>query len=295
MGQLAAMGLNPVAEGVTKDGMFSVDIIVNYRGCAVAVEVLGPDHYTANTVRMNTANAGSPEQQQVPGLEPPQQQQQQQHVLLGPELLRFRLLAVRGLALAAVSSFEAAGAVSTAAGAQALRQLLKYKLQEAVQLHAQHTQRAAGPGEGTPAGEVAAAAEQVGQGRHRGAVSAQTQQQSKQRQQQQGGDPLLSRLILQPGFSEKQQRVRRSRAQHLQQQEQRRGNVGMLRGKQQAVQTLLTAAVVDQRTGRATAPPAAAGAGGNGRAGVDGVMTSSVESAEFDLEFDLPLNLEELT
>jgi hypothetical protein len=112
---------------------------------------------------------------------------------------------------------------------------------------------------------------------------------------QQGQDPLLSRLLLQPGFSEKQQRVRRSRAQHLQQQQQQRENGRRLHGKQQAVQTLLTAAVVDQRAGRATAPPAAAGAGGKGGGGVDGVMTSSVESAEFDLEFDLPLNLEELT
>jgi hypothetical protein len=262
--------------------MFSVDIIVNYRGCAVAVEVLGPDHYTANTVRVDSAAA--PQQQQGEGVE-------QQHALLGPELLRFRLLAVRGLALAAVSSFEAAGAVSTAAGAQALRRLLKYKLQEAVQLHGQHTHYVGASAEGTPAGEAAATVRQAGQGKRRGAVSAQP----KQPMVQQGQDPLLSRLLLQPGFSEKQQRVRRSRAQHLQQQQQQRENGRRLHGKQQAVQTLLTAAVVDQRAGRATAPPAAAGAGRKGGGGVDGVMTSSVESAEFDLEFDLPLNLEELT
>jgi hypothetical protein len=282
LGQLAAMRLPLVSEAVTPDGMFSVDILVQYKGCAVALEVLGPEHYTSNmlpVVPRGTARSSSSSSSPLQ-----QQQQQQQHVLLGPDLLRFRLLAARNLALAAVSSFEASGAVSTAGGAQALRQLLKQKLEEAVQLHLQY--RAANTHllrdvKAPPPGTAGA----------RRRVRRQQQQ-----QQQQAREPGLSRLMTQPGFTDKQQQMRRSRVQRQQQQAVAQTYIN----RKQAMQTLLTAAGeggVGDAGGDAGDADADVNAAAAGAAGVMSVVEDMFAStaATFDSEFDLPLDLEELT
>jgi hypothetical protein len=45
---LEYMGLRPKLEEMTKDGCFSLDITVEYRGQRVAVEVMGMEHYAVN-------------------------------------------------------------------------------------------------------------------------------------------------------------------------------------------------------------------------------------------------------
>jgi hypothetical protein len=301
LSQLSAMQVPFASEGVTPDGMFSVDVIVQHRGTAVALEVLGPDHYTSNRVPVpaGAAIAQQQQQQQQQGSEVSLQQQQQQHVLLGPELLRFRLLAARNFALAAVSSFEAAGAVSTTAGAQALRQVIKKKLDEAVLLHQQY--RAANA---QLCADVTSSSSSASGGSQQAAAGGKGRVRRSAQQQQRGVDgqldPSLSRLMLQPGFTEQQQRVRRSRTEQRQQRQQYREGLATVGNKQQAMQTLLTAAAV--RRGRKKAePPAAAAAAaagvegsGGGAAGALSSVEDQFESVVFDSEFDLPLDLEDL-
>jgi hypothetical protein len=262
--------------------MFSVDIMVVFKDCSVAIEVLGPDHYTANTMAASVPGGNG------------RQQQQQQHVLLGSELLRFRLLSARGFALAAVSAFETSGMVATAAGTTALRKLLKQKLEEAVAIQQQYmaAQRTALSG--------SASAD--------GAPDRQMRRQpqpQKQQQRQQGAgpssnvDPQLSRLVTQAGYSQEQQRVRRSKAKYLEQRQQQYEQRG-LSVKQEAMQTLLSAA------GQASAAAAPASSVlGDGFAGVSdgfevelpGVSDTFEERFERtapDSEFDLPLDLDGL-
>ncbi|KAF8062099.1 hypothetical protein HT031_004359 [Scenedesmus sp. PABB004] len=133
---LTALRLRPVCEGITPDGMFSVDVMLRYKGADVALEVMGAEHYTSNTLPL-----GMPPAPPAPAAAAAAVQQQQQHVqaqrrhhlLLGPEQLRLRLLAARGYALATVSSFDWEARGGTAAGAAAL---LLGKLDDAVAAHA---------------------------------------------------------------------------------------------------------------------------------------------------------------
>jgi hypothetical protein len=302
--QLSAMQVPFASEGVTPDGMFSVDVTVRYRGTTVALEVLGPDHYTSNRVAISAGTdvVQRQQQQQQQKLDAFLQQRQQQHVLLGPELLRFRLLAARNFALAAISSFEAAGAVSTLAGAQALRQLLKQKLEEAVLLHQQYKKANAElfhDGNSSSSSSAGAGSQQAAAG-GKGTVSRSGEQQRQRQQQGLEGqlDPALSRLMHQPGFTEQQQRVRRSRTEQRQQRQQYREGLAAAGNKQQAMQTLLTAAAV--RKGRKKAEPAAAAAvveGSGGDADAAEALSSVEDQFErvvFDAEFDLPLDLEDL-
>jgi hypothetical protein len=288
LAQLTAMQLQPTCEAVTPDGLFSVDIVVAYKGVRVAIEVLGPDHYTANTVAVSPLAGSS-------GLPPPPPQ----HMLLGSELLRFRLLSARGFALAAVSAFEMAGAGATAAGTQALRKLLKQKLEEAVAVQQQYmaAQGAASPG---PASADGAPSMQQQDRR-------QQQVPQQQRQRRAGSssiiDPQLSRLATQAGYTEQQQRVRRSKAKYLEQRQQQHERRG-LPIQQEAMQTLMSAA------GQAPAGAAAAASGAAGDEFADASDGFANESASGldsfeqrlelyeqtapDSEFDLPLDLEGL-
>jgi hypothetical protein len=167
LSHLRGMQLQPVLEGVTPDGMFSVDVMLRYGGVDVALEVMGPEHYSVNEVLLRPAAAAAAgadhnQQQQASNVrtapsgrssrsraqrggnatgaaaadEAGQQQQQPprpQHVLSGPDLLRLRLLAARGFALAAVSSYELGALLSRRPAA--VRQLLRGKLDEAVAHH----------------------------------------------------------------------------------------------------------------------------------------------------------------
>jgi hypothetical protein len=152
LGQLKAMQLQPQLEARTPDGMFSVDIILSYKAVPVALEVMGPEHFSANQVVL-PAEAGAAAQAQAPlpagtkggaaasapaAAQPPQPPQPPQHVLSGPDLLRLRLLAARGFALAVVSSFELGTLLSRRPAA--VQQLLADKLEEAVVLHSQQQQ-----------------------------------------------------------------------------------------------------------------------------------------------------------
>lgn len=330
--QLRAMQLQPQAEGVTRDGMFSVDIMVKFQGCGVALEVLGPTHYTANLVVVPSPQQGRLQQtpssssassaqehgeEQAEVMAAAQQQQQHQlpqHMLLGPELLRFRLLAACGLALAAVSSFEASGAVATPAGTQALRELLLYKLTEAVQLHKQQQllskqqQQPANANASSSSGSSLDSADEdlqpaspgAAAGRRRGAGGGRT-----------GAGADLSRLVAQQGFSEVQVRMRTTRKQHLQGRAQRRKDAQIRRireTEQAALQTLFTAAAAaaaNQRD-RGTAAGAEGGVEGGGAAdgtaaaatqggGGEGVRVGEAASVlSSDAEFDLNLDLDHL-
>lgn len=285
LGQLTAMQLKPVAEALTADGMFSVDIMVQHKGCTVALEVLGPEHYTANKV--TPIVAASQQQRQ-------DQEQQQQHVLMGPDLLRFRLLAARGFALAAVSSFEAAGAVSTPAGAKALRQLLQQKLSEAVDLHQQQLQQQEAtpqPSQDTsstilPASYPPSSSKaQARRGRRKEGKQDSTQQQPGQQ-----SHGALSRFALQPGFSDAQDRMRRNRAVHLEQRSAVQQQQELGRRRTEAMQTLLSAAASkdgssDAAKGDAAVPFADASAS----------LDEQFEGLMVDEDFDIPLDLNDLS
>ncbi len=77
---LQRLGLRPALEVLTVDGLFSIDILVEHRGCMVAVEANGPSHYALN-------GAGVP-------------------TLLGAKQLRNRLLGARGYCVLDVASYE---------------------------------------------------------------------------------------------------------------------------------------------------------------------------------------------
>eukprot|EP00775_Hariotina_reticulata_P008439 gene8439-8623_t len=104
--ELTALKLKPVTEGLTPDGMFSVDILLRYKGYDVALEVMGVEHYSSN------------------------QKSEHGHLLLGSDQLRLRLLAARGYRLVIVNNYDWE-AVRDQPGA--LRQLLRQKLEEAVE------------------------------------------------------------------------------------------------------------------------------------------------------------------
>lgn len=284
LGQLTAMQLKPVAEALTADGMFSVDIMVKHKGCTVALEVLGPEHYTSNKV---TPVATTSQQQQRQEHE--QHQQQQQHVLMGPDLLRFRLLAARGFALAAVSSFEAAGAVSTPAGAKALRQLLQQKLSEAVDLQPSQPPQ---PSQGAistelPAGHPPASSKaKAKRGRRKDGKQDSTQQPPTQQ-----SHGAVSRFALQPGFSDAQDRMRRNRAVHIEQRIAVQQQQELGRRRTEAMQTLLSAAASKDgpfdgaSQGDAAVPFADASAS----------LDEQFEGLMVDEDFDIPLDLDDLS
>ena len=46
---LTQMGLQPIMEHVTSDGLFSVDMCIELGQCRFAVEANGPSHYTATS------------------------------------------------------------------------------------------------------------------------------------------------------------------------------------------------------------------------------------------------------
>ena len=50
------MGFNPIMEYRTADGLFSMDMVILYKGHRIAVEVDGPSHFSANTPHFPTGH-----------------------------------------------------------------------------------------------------------------------------------------------------------------------------------------------------------------------------------------------
>jgi hypothetical protein len=234
--ELAALKLQPVSEGLTPDGMFSVDVLLRYKGCKVALEVMGMEHYSCNQLLM----PAEAQQQQVKGAAAgPCSSPEPQHVLLGPDQLRLRLLAARGYKLVTVSNYDRE-ALRDEPGA--LRQLLQQKLQFAVV-------------PSSSAGNVKSSAVPQSQARHNAAAAAgarpgtvvsdglgMTQQLEQAEALEQPADSLqqLGRLLGQKGHSKRvQKRQQLLRRQHYMQQRQQVQAAGL--------EVLLQAAQLDSR------------------------------------------------
>lgn len=90
---LTMMNMQPRSEVRTEDGLFSIDIAVMYKGHNVALEAMGPSHFTANSVQVN-GRIGK--------------------ALLGPDMLRVKLLQLRGWAVLCIPYWIKTTAVNKA-------------------------------------------------------------------------------------------------------------------------------------------------------------------------------------
>lgn len=291
MSELSALRLRPTKEGVTPDGMFSVDCMVKFQGCEVALEVMGAEHYSCNKV----LPLDHQQQQQGPtgggsnsrGL-PPAAAAEPQHVLLGPEVLRMRLLAARGYALATVSAFEWER-VKSKGGA---RELLLLKLQEAVQRH-------------KAAAAASAAANDNGK-QHRRQGQLQQHQQATQEIPTVGKSPASDAIISSSATSSHRQQQPPDRAipdieqqvSHLMLQQGRAPAVW--KGKLRREQYWQQRKALDKQ-GMMLVTMAAPWAAAEGKQtsssdydGSSGVLESSAELSYDDGEFDLALDLDDL-
>lgn len=304
--QLKLMGLEAHPEFVSADGMFSVDIMVNFHGCQVAVEVTGPMHYTSNQVAVTGMAAGTCVMQHQ------QQSGEMQYMLLGPDLLRFKLLAARGFAVVAVSVYEAQEALRVPSGAVALRQALRRKLEAAVTLHKQlsdssRSSSSSGKGAGSSSSidsrsssgstEVARARSDEAQPSVPPALTS-----TRTYVPPQGlTKPVLSAVKVRKGSNKERQEIRpgHQRLKRLQQRQQQRIEV-----QADAMQALLVAAVLPGPPGPHVATKSSTSCSSSADAGRDDDLavaeslqetlesTLTLDDFDDDDEFDLPLDMD---
>jgi hypothetical protein len=345
LGTLAAMKLPAVCEGVTPDGMFSVDIIVKFRGCQVAIEAMGTEHFTVNKVSLPTHHHQQ-QKQQDSGTQPQpsprrrtrkqlQQQRQQvlqeghevlasekqisgsnptaddhavagepRHMLLGPDLLRMRLLAARGYGLATVSSYEWEQVRGKTAAQQ---QLLQQKLEDAVAaLKAAPAALAADAASATKPSKALAHRRRQQQQRVDVAAAAAAEEEQQDEQQWQRRQLVegpvvaqqVARLMQQQGRSGVQQKglLRQERYKQQRQQLHQQGVQLLLmaapwaksrsKQQQQALEASSAEGVESSRVGWGSAVDAL-GADGIGSTEAAGAAADATQDEDFNIDLDL--------